>query len=122
MKELIQTYGHEMPVVCNRRGIYVMDYWHGVRPQINAVGDSPAGSAGGDGVADADVPAASAGAGTDDEATEEQVDMQIGEEQRQAIIKREPHQPTQAEVDEHEATGRAVHRSWCLHCKRARNS
>ena len=27
MKELIQTYGHEMPVVCNRRGIYVMDYW-----------------------------------------------------------------------------------------------
>lgn len=73
----------------------------GVSPQLNAVDEPSAGSAGA-------------------EALDEAVDMEIGEEQRKAIIRREPHQPTQAEVEEHEATGQAVHRSWCLHCKRAR--
>ena len=88
----------------------------GVSPQLNAVDEPSADSAGDEFEAGTDVPADSAGA----EALDEAVDMEIGEEQRKAIIRREPHQPTQAEVEEHEATGQVVHRSWCLHCKRAR--
>jgi hypothetical protein len=77
-------------------------------------GDVSAASAGAG--SSGDVPAASAGA----DAFEDEVDLEIGEEQRKAIVKKEPHQPSQAEVDEHESTGHVVHRSWCLHCKRAR--
>ena len=77
-------------------------------------GDVSAASAGAE--SSGDVPAASAGA----DAFEDEVDLEIGEEQRKAIVKKEPHQPSQAEVDEHESTGHVVHRSWCLHCKRAR--
>ena len=77
-------------------------------------GDVPAASAGAE--SSGDVPAASAGA----DAFENEVDLEIGEEHRKAIVKKEPHQPSQAEVDEHESTGHVVHRSWCLHCKRAR--
>ncbi|CAL1142408.1 unnamed protein product, partial [Cladocopium goreaui] len=121
MKDLIRDYGDSMPIVHNRRG---------VRPQINAVGEDPAVSAGADAMEDGgDVSAASAGAGSSGDvpaasagadAFEDEVDLEIGEEQRKAIVKKEPHQPSQAEVDEHESTGHVVHRSWCLHCKRAR--
>ncbi|CAL1141278.1 unnamed protein product [Cladocopium goreaui] len=121
VKDLIRDYGDSMPIVHNRRG---------VRPQINAVGEDPAVSAGADAMEDGgDVSAASAGAGSSGDvpaasagadAFEDEVDLEIGEEQRKAIVKKEPHQPSQAEVDEHESTGHVVHRSWCLHCKRAR--
>ncbi|CAL1134675.1 unnamed protein product [Cladocopium goreaui] len=118
MKDLIRDYGDSMPIVHNRRGIYVLDYWD---PAVSAGadamedgGDVSAASAGAG--SSGDVPAASAGA----DAFEDEVDLEIGEEQRKAIVKKEPHQPSQAEVDEHESTGHVVHRSWCLHCKRAR--
>ena len=49
----------------------------------------------------------------------EEVEEEV-EEQRKAKVLRAPTAPTQAEVEEHEATGHVIHRSWCPHCVRAR--
>ena len=87
----------------------------GVRPDLNAIGDSGDASA-----ASAGADARVADIGPTDDGPDDEIDMQIGEEQRKAILRKEPHQPTKEEVEEHEATGHVVHRSWCLHCKRAR--
>ena len=35
---------------------------------------------------------------------------------------RAPSQPTAAEIAEHEASGHVTHRSWCIHCMRARKA
>ena len=35
-------------------------------------------------------------------------------------MKRSPADPTDREIQEHCAAGHVVHRSWCLHCQRAR--
>ena len=71
-----------------------------------------------------DVPAASAGAGSEDADIEGQAEAseEVGEEQRKAIVKRDPKQPTREEIELHEATGHVSHRSWCLHCQRARGT
>ena len=69
------------------------------------------------------LPAASAGGGGSDSiAVEDDPDAseEVGEEQRQAIVKRSPMDPTDREIQEHRATGHVVHRSWCVHCQRAR--
>ena len=70
-----------------------------------------------------DVPAASAGAEAEESADIEgraEASEEVGEEQRKAIVKRDPKQPTRDEIELHEATGHVSHRSWCLHCQRAR--
>ena len=41
-------------------------------------------------------------------------------EQRRARVPKAPTAPTKPEVEEHEATGHVIHRSWCPHCVRAR--
>ena len=45
-----------------------------------------------------------------------------GEEQRKVNVPLGPSQPTAREIAEHEASGHAVHRSWCVHCMRARGN
>ena len=35
-------------------------------------------------------------------------------------VRKAPHMPTKEEVEEHEAQGHAVHRSWCAHCVQSR--
>ena len=45
-----------------------------------------------------------------------------GEEQRKVNVPLGPSQPTAREIAEHEASGHAVHRSWCVHCTRARGN
>ena len=45
-----------------------------------------------------------------------------GEEQRKVNVPMGPAQPTAREIAEHEASGHAVHRSWCVHCTRARGN
>ncbi|CAE7358585.1 unnamed protein product [Symbiodinium sp. CCMP2592] len=37
-----------------------------------------------------------------------------------AIARRSPKDPSPAEIDEHRAAGHVTHRSWCIHCCRAR--
>ena len=39
---------------------------------------------------------------------------------RQAVVRRPPAVVPQEERDEHEASGHAAHRSWCVHCMAAR--
>ena len=39
-----------------------------------------------------------------------------GEEQARPRILKAPHEPSQNEIDEHEAMGHAVYRSWCKVC------
>ena len=81
----------------------------GVSPELQPLDDEGA-------------PAASAGDLGGDEAAEDghQSSEEIGEEQRQVIVKRSPADPTDREIQEHRAAGHVVHRSWCLHCQRAR--
>ena len=43
-----------------------------------------------------------------------------GEEQQRAVVPKSPDQPTADQIAQHEASGHAVHRSWCVHCQRAR--
>ncbi|CAE7372762.1 GIP, partial [Symbiodinium sp. CCMP2592] len=43
-----------------------------------------------------------------------------GEEQQRAVVPKSPDQPTADQITQHEASGHAVHRSWCVHCQRAR--
>ena len=59
-----------------------------------------------------DVPAASAGAGSEDADIEGQAEAseEVGDEQRKAIVKRDPKQPTREEIELHEATGHVSHR------------
>lgn len=52
----------------------------------------------------------------------EQPDESPGEEQKKVLAPRGPAQPTAAEISEHEASGHAAHRSWCIHCVRARKA
>ena len=69
-------------------------------------------------------PAASAGDPSGDdvagEGGESEPSEEIGEEQRQVVVKRSPADPTSKEILEHRAAGHVVHRSWCIHCQRAR--
>ena len=80
---------------------------------VNALGDGPD-------------PAASAGAGPEQVAEDlegqAEGEEEIGEEQRQAVVKKDPKQPTRAEIELHEATGHVTHRSWCIHCQKARGT
>lgn len=39
---------------------------------------------------------------------------------QQAVARRPPAVVSQEERDEHEASGRAAHRNWCVHCMAAR--
>ena len=41
-------------------------------------------------------------------------------EGRRPKVLRSPTTPTAEEIEEHEALGHAVHRTWCGHCMRAR--
>ena len=43
-----------------------------------------------------------------------------GEEQQRAVVPKSPDQPTADQIAQHEVSGHAVHRSWCVHCQRAR--
>ncbi|CAK0814137.1 unnamed protein product, partial [Prorocentrum cordatum] len=43
-----------------------------------------------------------------------------GEEQLRPKLLKAPHEPSQLEIDEHEATGHAVYRNWCKICIAAR--
>ena len=43
-----------------------------------------------------------------------------GEEQQRAVVPKSPDQPTADQIAQHEASGHAVHRSWCVHCQGAR--
>ena len=36
------------------------------------------------------------------------------------MVPKSPDQPTADQIAQHEASGHAVHRSWCVHCQRAR--
>ena len=45
-----------------------------------------------------------------------------GEEQKKVIVPKGPMDPTAAEIAEHEASGHVSHRSWCIHCMRARGN
>ena len=45
-----------------------------------------------------------------------------GEEQKKVLVPRAPSQPTAAEIAEHAASGHVSHRSWCIHCVRARKA
>ncbi|CAE7228779.1 unnamed protein product [Symbiodinium sp. CCMP2592] len=42
-----------------------------------------------------------------------------GEEQQRTVVPKSPDQPTADQIAQHEASGHAVHRSWCVHCQRA---
>ena len=57
--------------------------------------------------------------GTEDDRFAEEPEAP-GEEQQRAIVPKSPDQPTADQIAQHEASGHAVHRSWCVHCQRAR--
>ena len=65
----------------------------GVRPDLNAIGDSGDASA-----ASAGADARVADIGPTDDEPDDETDMQIGEEQRKAILRKEPHQPTKKKL------------------------
>ena len=46
--------------------------------------------------------------------------MQDEESGRKPKLLRSPVSPTKEEIEEHEATGHTIHRTWCGHCMRAR--
>ncbi|CAE7245381.1 unnamed protein product [Symbiodinium sp. CCMP2592] len=128
-------HGKDVLEMEERRGIYVFDLWvkeskekdcatvgalgEGASEEANsrqaagasqAIGQAVPGAAGGEGegvgASRSDGPADPEGEGSG--------------EQRRARVPRAPTAPTRAEVEEHEATGHVIHRSWCPHCVRAR--
>jgi hypothetical protein len=51
---------------------------------------------------------------------DEEMPEEVGEEQQTVKVPKAPDTPTLRDIEEHEAAGHVAHRSWCMHCARAR--
>ena len=51
---------------------------------------------------------------------DEEMPEEVGEEQQAVKVLKPPDTPTLRDIEEHEAAGHVAHRSWCMHCARAR--
>ncbi len=51
---------------------------------------------------------------------DEALPEEVGDAQQAVKVPKAPDAPTLRDIEEHEATGHVAHRSWCIHCARAR--